>query len=523
MIGREAQELHKKEAHELGLELIGDTVRAWVGRRGQLLSAIETVVLDEPAHPLFWHREVGYGWLKHKYRLHPDWSQGPIDGEVLFMEPNIGGRVDGFPTGMAEAAPEIAHLLPRACDVSRTKIDLGVLSPINPFCEFPVREILGVSFGLCDIFGAVRADRLDAPADRASKLHIPRGPVKAPAAPPRNSTSPVNERAFEPWALSMNGYDRPITKGVTWAPAGWPEKSTALKLSSAELDRYRSRESLEFDPVELFDIHLEIDQAMHAKTLPPLAEPGNKPIIRILGASVERSDVSTVPFDELWLLGRCVMDGAPAWYGLSHIVSWDGDVLFGRETVGYPSKHGELQMDFDPLLATIQGRRLHRTFYQATVPLSLEPVTTGEESFPFLGIQILPPGSGSIARWVRSRFEIRLDEGRTARPEEVKLRFPTEPGPGEIGRPDPWFEFSGGRVVSAAAGRGGMRRSRGRIVGTLDDLTSARYLCDRMEGVPWPGHPYTFERTGRMEGMPDAASTFLVADLAVKPRQGRQR
>jgi hypothetical protein len=254
-----------------------------------------------------------------------------------------------------------------------------------------------------------------------------------------------------------------------------------------------------------------------------MGEPGDKPIIRILGASVERSAVSTVPFDELWLLSRCELDGAPAWYGLAHIVSWDGDVLFGRETVGYPSKHGELQMDFKPLLATIQGRRMHRAFFQATVPLSLQSVTPGEESFPFLGIQILPPGSESIARWVQSSFEIRLDEGRAARPDEVKLHFPSIPGPGEIGRPDPWFEFSGGRVVRAVAGRGGMRRSRGRIVGTLDDLASARYLCDRMEGVPWPGHPYTFERTERREGMPDAASTFLVADLAVKPRQDRRR
>ena len=53
------------------------------------------------------------------------------------------------------------------------------------------------------------------------------------------------------------------------APSGWPREATALKLTPEELDRYPAREALELNPADLVDIHLEIDAAKHARTLPP--------------------------------------------------------------------------------------------------------------------------------------------------------------------------------------------------------------------------------------------------------------
>ena len=63
--------------------------------------------------------------------------------------------------------------IPRAGDISKTKVLLGEGNALDPFCEFPVREILGVSFSTAAGSGA----------DPSEPLTLPRGPEKkmAPA------------------------------------------------------------------------------------------------------------------------------------------------------------------------------------------------------------------------------------------------------------------------------------------------------------------------------------------------------
>ena len=37
-------------------------------------------------------------------------------------------------------------------------------------------------------------------------------------------------------------------------------------------------------------------------------------------------------------MSRCLRQGREAWYALAHLVGPEGDVVFGRETFGYPSR-----------------------------------------------------------------------------------------------------------------------------------------------------------------------------------------
>jgi acetoacetate decarboxylase len=505
--GREWVDLHKKVGR-VSIEHSGDRVYAWTTRKGMLLCALETVVTEEPAHPYYWHREFGYGWFKHSYRLHPDWRQGPIDEGSGVLIPRAGGRLAGYPTGMAEADPEVAAQVPRACDLKRTTIDTGELSPLNPFCEFPVREVLGVTFSMAD----------HRPLLARKQVRIPRGQVDEQPPAPSSPLVTVDAAAFAPWALSMKGYDRAISDGVPWAPPGWPEETTAFKLTPAELDRYRSRETLALDPVQVVDLLVEIDSDAHRKTLPPVVTPGDRPLVRILGVSVERSDLSTRPYDELWLLASCELEGRPAWYPLDHVIGENGDVLFCREVRGYPSKWGEPELSFSPLHVAAQGRRLHRHFLDVNLPLSLDAIEPGEERLEMVGIQILRPQFDPVARWVASPWTLSLAEGRTADPGVAVLAFPTEPGPYDIGRTNPWFEFDRGKLVAAKAGRGSVRWHPGRVLRPFDGLDETRFLCPRLDGLSRPGARFQYHRPG----VTPPVHTFLVADLDVKPPKGRR-
>jgi hypothetical protein len=477
-----------------------------------LLCALETVVTDEPAHPYFWFREMGAGWFKHSYRLHPDWRQGPIDeGGVEFAGVS---RVAGYPTGMAEADPEVVAQLPRACDPKRSTIDTGELSPLNPYCEFPVREVLGVSFSMAD----------HRPLLTRRKARVPRG--QGNDRPPQPSV--IEGAAFAPWALSAKGYDRAISAGEPWTPPGWPERSTALELTPEEVERYRSRETLVFDPVKLMDLRLEIDADLHRKTLPPVVTPGDTAQVRILGVSVERSDLSVRPYDELWLLAGCELEGRPAWYPLDHVIGEHGDVMYNREVRGHPSKWGEPELHFDPLHVTARGSRVYRDFFDRgsrvyrdffdlDLPLSLDEIEPVDEQLELVGIQILRPLHEPVARWVASTWTISPEEGRVADPKQAVLELPAAAGPRDIGRPNPWFEFAQGKIVAASAWRGSIHWRPGRILRSFEELDEARFICPRMDGSSFFGAPYQFSKPG----VTPPIDTFQVHDLVVTPTRRR--
>ena len=216
-------------------------------------------------------------------------------------------------------------------------------SPLDPFAEFPLRAIVAVSYRETGLYP--QADRLHREAKTETRIE---------------RLQLIDPKRFEPWAFYM--YDRPITAGKVWAPVGWPKERTAMKLAPDELERYRQRDALALELRDLVQVDLRVSPELHARTLPPGVEAGPEPLVRILALDVSSSDLSTQPFHELWLFARCLREGREAWYALSHLVGPDGDVVFGRETFGYPSRMAAIEWSRDgdsfALAASRLGRRV---------------------------------------------------------------------------------------------------------------------------------------------------------------------
>jgi acetoacetate decarboxylase len=486
--GREGQSLRKKDG-QVNIDVNGRTVRAWTSRKGRLVSAIETEFTDEPSHPLYWMREVGWGWMRADYRLDPDWRKGPIEGEEVAIWRHF-GYDQGYPTGMPDE--QFWDRLPKKCDAAKTRVVLGD-DPLTPFGEFPVREILGVSFGTGGGEGA----------DTREPTRVPRGPdnemVSNRGNSGRHKVGTVLAEEYARWAFVGKGYDRPVTRNQVWVPEGWQETASAVMLTDEEVERWRSRESLDLDPADIVDIHLSIDAARHAATLPPPCEPGEDPVIRILAIRAEGSDFTTRPYTELWLMSACELDGEPGWYTVSHIISWDGDMLFGRETYGWPTKVGEPQITVGPLQVSILGHRFMRDFFHATIALPLDEPRPYSSDLTVIGLRPEPKGVMPRVRYVTQPWRIICSAARQARPGEVHLAFPEEPGPARIGKNEPWFDFAHGTVVAAVAGRGVVRRFPGAISPASVTGIDMKYFRERMDGLtgrePQSGSYIVGERT----------------------------
>lgn len=452
---------HAKKDGKVIIERDGSRVCARLERRGQVLHRIQTVTTQVPAHPLDWPREFGWGAFIYRFRLHADWREGLIDGPVELWR--LGGADDGFPTDAVPDGPGV----PRACDLSQTSFAFPEPTALDPVCEFPVRELVGASF----MEGSV--------ADRRRARRVP---------PPRSRRlEAVDAETFEPWALYH--HDRPITQGRVWAPAGWPSDRTALKISPDELTRYRSREHLELHDVDLIDVELSVDRALVARTLPPGCTP--MPGMRVLACRVGKSDLSPVAYDELWLLARC----AQGWYALAHHVTEGGDLMFGRETFGHPSRLSELDIRLGDSTFSVVGTNVGRTF-AALQGCIQTPSQREVEDWALIGLRTAPWSTPEemSARLVLQpwRVEAEWRQGR-----DVAIDLPDSAAPGIIGKTDPWFEIGEWPVTSARVGRGRILRWPGSPGPDVAD--PAPFVLERFYGV--------FEMASVRDG---SRSTFLV-------------
>ena len=443
------------------LERRGNRVKASFGRRGLLGHRVETVVTDRPAHPLYSWRETGYGAFVFRYRLHPAWTKSMFNEGPLELW-RVEGSDDGYPVEQANGAER-----PVECDISQTEFEWVEPSVLDPHIEFPVREFLGASFHETSGRDLV---------DLRRRLESTRSVF----------LQNVRKRSFQPWVL-LN-YDRPVRNRKAWRPNGWSDSRTAFKLTAAETKRYKSRKEIDLGPMAMVDIRLAIDPAIHAEILPPPCRTTPRSLLRILGMRVEASDISPEPFQEVWLLASCRVGSRLLWYMLSHVVTPGGDVLDGRETFGYPSVNGEVNVVVTPDHFSLRGRRLGREFVYAESRLRGSPAgislsqlrTVGLRAQPF-GRDQTPPAQLVSQPWYFQGRYLRID------PRSFVLELPSEAAPGWLGRPTPWFEFRPFQNVSAVAVEDvGMQRGPGRIVGTVDDFEP--YYAERCDGV-LPGQP----------------------------------
>lgn len=464
-MGRENVGLMKKDG-VLGIRREGKVVTGEMRRRGKLLYRIETQVLDEPAHPLYWHRETGFGAFLYRYRLNPDWRQGPLGEEPVELWLRVlAGKTGAYPEELTPAGP-------RACNFTQTQFEYIDPSVLDPFCEFPMREIVGMSYNET---GYAREDEI------AYRAKAPRTPTRI------ERLQFVDSKAFEPWA--MLNYDRPVTRGRAWIPAGWPEKATAMKLTSEEVQNYRARPSLDLDLARCLDLRWEIDPAVHARTLPPQVQVGTQPQLRIMALRVGTNDISTENFNELWLLSRCESEGAEAWYALGHTVGWEGDVVFGRETFGYPSKLGTIDWRTTGSSDRLLGARMGREFVRMQWSAGGRGDAAGNSDLNVIGLRLHPQyrlmtlagftEPGAQAELISQPWSLQWTDQRSVR--GARLEFPSKSGPGRIGTNDPWFEFATGKVVRAQVGAAVLHRRPAKRLGLMPDYQD--YYAERYDGA----------------------------------------
>jgi hypothetical protein len=243
--------------------------------------------------------------------------------------------------------------------------------------------------------------------------------------------------------------------------------------------------------------------------LAPGLEAGPEPVLRVLALDVPTSDFSTRPFHELWLFARCLREGREAWYALSHLVGPDGDVVFGRETFGYPSRMAAIEWSRDgnsfAIAASRLGRRVAELGVAASGGVAQEDWSPAVE---IVGLRLHPPyramtengfvEPGPRADLVAQPWTFDLSPARSYEAGRLELDLPADPGPGNIGKPDPWYELAGAEVVKVVTGRGTLRRGPGVTLGKLENYWP--YYAERFDG--------TLDASKAISG--EARHTFLV-------------
>jgi hypothetical protein len=445
---REFLGLNVKHA-EVNIEVDGKTIRASVRRYERTLHRVETVVQDTAMAGSETPALEKRGIFTYLYRLNPNWAEGPlgdspVDLAIISSEANA-------ESGASSASAADRH----ACALDQTVFQWDYASPLDPAVEFPVEEMLAAGFE--------------------------KGPASSMLADPRSRNSPrpqaqVPAKDFEPWAL-LN-YDRPVTNEEPWRPAGWRNAATAYRLSDEELKTYRERDEVRLGSVNIVDIQLVTEREAFLEALPPQFQPGLR--LRILALRIGENDLTPAPFDEVWLFAYGLLENRPLWFALSHIVSPGGELTFGRETFGYPSKRGDVSIVTTPIDFNLLGRRNGRDFCYSEG--TFEGFSTGTSlaqmdivslrSGPFRDSD--PSGELVAQQWYFQGQRSIVDRS------SLIIEFPGEGA--ASGLSDPWFEFHPFRVISVTVMQHGrMQRMPGEIAAQAGGIS--RYYLDRCDGA----------------------------------------
>ena len=255
-----------------------------------------------------------------------------------------------------------------------------------------------------------------------------------------------------------------------------------MTLSNREIETYRTRRELRLGPFDMIDIRLAPGGDHLPDVLPPPCTGSIRPVFRLLALRVEASDLSPVPYTEAWLLAFGVVGRHGGWYALSHVVGAGGDLLFGREVFGYPSKAGDVDVVVTPHDFFVEGSRLGRRFAVAEAAVRGIPTGTSLSQLDVIGLRPRSLMRNSNAAdlitqhwYFQGRF-FQVDRSSLA------VTFPEEPAAGLTEATDPWFELGPLRAMSASViVDATMQRGPGQVVATADNFLP--YYAERCDGL----------------------------------------
>jgi hypothetical protein len=433
---------------EIDLAVEGSSVTASLNRKGFRLNRVQTQRTDRTLGP--GDVPAGLDTFSYQYTVDPNWRS------ELLNEPAGLWRIP--------ADEQNSDNLARVCDLENTKLEWPHASALDPVSEFPALEVLSVVY------------EESAGAPRVGDSRKPR------------YVAGIDAADFQPWGLVK--YDRPVTAKRPWQPKEWPEQTTAFHLTGAEIESYRSREEMRIGRFDMLDMRLTTVGQQKSEILPPPCHAGPRPVLRVLVLRVEESDLSPVPFSEAWLMAFCNAGTERGWYALSHISSEGGDITFGREALGYPTKTGSIELSASFAEFSARCSRRGREFLSARGSIRGVATGTSLSQIAMLGLRRTSGG-----RETGSRGEIVLQpwyfQGRYFAVERASVEV-TLPEPQEgLAIFDPWFEFNPVRVASISVMMGGtMQRTPGRVIAATPDYS--RYYRQRCDGaIPGVDDPRT--------------------------------
>lgn len=370
-----------------------------------------------------------------RFLANEDWTQGEPGDAGDFMELT-------WP-----AAPTAA------VDPSAVQLKWPQPSPSYPASELPVREILA-------------AWRSASPSEGGEPQFVAKVP----------------KPELAPWAPLR--YPRPSVDRTIRRPDGWPDQVTALRWTDAESQRWRSRTELRFEPAELVEVDVMINPETHAQLLPPPCIFTGRPLLKVMG--IRYTEVSPAPVNELWLLAFCRIGRSSAWYALSHIVGPGGDLVYGREAFGYPTKSGDPRVVVSPIDCSLTGSRQGREFVYADGGFGGFSTGTSIGRINVVGLRIRPgqrAGELVLQQW---NYQGRRQQ---VNPLAAAIEVPdSEPQAGGV-RLDPWYELRPIEIAAMGAlETGGVQRQPGQVVATVEK--PGEFYRERCDGVlPWEADP----------------------------------
>lgn len=305
----------------------------------------------------------------------------------------------------------------------------------------------------------------------------------------------ITARVFEPKKIAtISGddlsfwsplrYPRPSIDRVISRPIGWPDQTTALRWTEAESERWQARKETRFNPVEIIEVNAVISPEVHAELLPPPCVAGSRPLVKMMGLRI--SHEGELPVNELWLMTYCRIGHISAWYTLAHVVGPGGDLVYGREAFGYPTKSGDPRVVVTPIDCSLTGSRLGREFFFADGAFGgfATGITLGR--FNTLSLRVRPSqrtGELVLQPWTY--------QGRRQQvtPISASMDVPEGDSHETDVRLDPWYDLRPMQLASIAVLESGlMQRAPGQVVATVDQPEA--FYRERCDGVlPWEPDP----------------------------------
>jgi hypothetical protein len=435
LVARERDGMPAKDAViEVQSALAPGPFTASLQRRGETLFSLTAGVISDEGSPA----PAIAPYFAPVFALEPDWRKGVVRPDAAAL-----WKVEAPKTQFASEALGAEASFPFA-------------SPGDPLAELPIEEKVG-----CWSLGGVES-----------------------ASTEPEKIADLDAAALAAWAPLR--YDRPVERERVWMPAGWREETTAFRFTDDEIARYQGREEILLDRLEIVEIDAMISQEAHEAMVPPFCRTAGRPMIKVLGLRVNAGALSPVPYSEAWLFAFTITANRMAWYAVSQIVGRGGDLTFGRDTFGYPSKAGEVDIVSTPVDFSMSVKRMGREVCFADGPFHGFSTGTSLAQLPMVSLRAKPGGQGAelvYQMWTFQGRRNRIDA------RSFQMGFPNEAAPGLSLKADPWYELGAVQpALLSVMENAVMQRAPAEVVGEAPAFEE--YYRERCDGVlPWEARP----------------------------------